>query len=43
MWLLLYFLEVSGLKGKGGGDPNEVYWGTVPVQRGSKPASVVDG
>lgn len=38
MWLLLYSLEV-----KGKGDPSEGYQGSVPVQMGSKLASVADG
>lgn len=41
MWLLLYSLESSGLKGKG--DPSEGYRGRVPVQMGSKLASAEDG
>lgn len=41
MWLLLYSLEASRLKGKV--DHSEGYQGSVPVQMGSKLASVADG
>lgn len=44
MWFLLYSLEASRLKEEEGkGDPNRVYWGTVPVRRDSKSASAADG